>query len=285
MKKQIFTFLLSLLAIVGGFAQTTYYVDANSGSSSNDGLSWTSSKQTLKQALDASASGDIIKVTQGIYKEGATLTLTKSVTIRGGYISGTDTQNYNQPTNLSGNNAYRIMIIETVGVTVNIDNILFSNARADTGGAIKSYMPGSSNTGSLNFSFCTFTNCTSTSGLGGAIMTKWPDVSLSHCTFYGNTTKTVGGVYIKYGTAKVDDCAFYNNTCEANGAGLYYVGASIKITNSTFANNSATTATSKGGGLTLESESSLTSAFEINNSIFWGNTSANVSPQIHLSLM
>ena len=76
MKKLLFS-LFIMLCITQAYAQTTYNVSANGA---NSGTSWT----TIKAAITAAASGDIIQVAAGTFTEkNITLNAVKSLTIKG----------------------------------------------------------------------------------------------------------------------------------------------------------------------------------------------------------
>ncbi|MDD4426961.1 MAG: choice-of-anchor Q domain-containing protein [Paludibacter sp.] len=281
MKK--FLLFISLILTLSVSAQTTYYV-SKTGLSSNDGLSWATAKNFLKNALPLAVDGDIIKVGQGSYVDGNETVVTKSVTIKGGYDPETDTQDLTKPselTRLSGNG--RIMVFETVDKILNLDNLIFSTANADAGGALRANFPSLQTVAQLNITNCRFINNKSFGSFGAAIMAMRVPVKLTNTIFSGNNTKSSGGVFLKYGAVEVNNCLFYNNTSEDDAAALYYYGTSLKITNSTFANNTGTNAAlAQGGALGLYSDANITSNVEINNSIFWGNTAAKESNQIYV---
>ncbi|MDD4426959.1 MAG: right-handed parallel beta-helix repeat-containing protein [Paludibacter sp.] len=284
MKK--FLLFISLILTLSVSAQTTYYVSLT-GADTNDGLTWGTSKRFIKHVLNSTAlnDGDIIKVGQGTYIDGAISTVTKSVTIKGGYDPSTDIQDYTKPsvlTRLSSNG--RIMAL-TAAKTLNLDNLVFTGGKDVQGAAIfTSLGSGSVQTaGQLNITNCQFTNNVATTNFGPAIMAMRVGVNLTNCIFSGNTSEASGAVFIKYSNTKVDNCLFYSNTSKDDAAALYYYGTSLEITNSTFANNTGTDAAlAQGGALGLYSDANITSNVEINNSIFWGNTAAKESNQIYV---
>ncbi len=66
MKNTIYMFFL--IAVNFSFAQTTYYVDTNSGSDSNNGWSLAAPKKTIQAAVDlATSPGDIVYIKAGDY--------------------------------------------------------------------------------------------------------------------------------------------------------------------------------------------------------------------------
>ncbi len=274
---------LCLLLSMGLSAQTTYYV-STTGDAANDGLSWASPKKFIKHVLAIAKDGDIIKVAQGSYVDGAESVVKNSVTIKGGFDPATGTQDYTKPselTRINGNG--RIMIFETAGKVLNLDNLAFSNAKQDAGAALRSNFGTMQTTTQLNITNCTFNNNTATGSFGAAIMAMRLPVKLSHCTFFGNNSTTSGAVFLKHSVAEVKNCLFYKNTSADDAPALYYYGTSLNLVNSTFAYNSATdAAVAQGGALGLYSDANVTSNVEISNSIFWGNTSAKEAGQIYV---
>lgn len=69
---------------------TTYYVDA-SASTSGNGFSWSTAKQTIQEALDLATPGSVdeIRCADGVYKpanQSSSIELKNGVRIKGGYI-------------------------------------------------------------------------------------------------------------------------------------------------------------------------------------------------------
>lgn len=279
---RFYSLLLGLMLSLGTMAQTTYYV-STSGSATNDGLSWATAKNFIKNALTVAQDGDIIKVAKGTYVDGAAITVTKSVTIKGGYDPETDTQDYDNPselTRLGGNG--RIMSFSAAGKTLTLENLLFASGKSDQGAALQAVFTVMQNTDGIVISRCRFSNNTSTTGFGGAIMAMRVPVKLSHCIFSNNTTATSGAVFLKYGAAEVINCLFSNNNSTDDAGALYYYGTSLKVVNSTFVGNRATDASkAQGGAIALFSDANVTSNIELSNSILWGNTAAKEAGQVY----
>ncbi|WP_417391538.1 choice-of-anchor Q domain-containing protein [Gimesia sp.] len=123
------------------------------------------------------------------------------------------------------------------------------------------------------------------SGTGGAIYHQisstfppvFTELSITDCTFQGNTTTSSGGavfylsalsVYGSYYTAYVENSLFSENSAGSGGA-LFLSGENILVTGSTFFNNSAKF---YGGGINSESDNLTiqSSLFEKNSSNYWG---------------
>ena len=115
---------------------------------------------------------------------------------------------------ISGNNTVREFHIETYG-TVTLNNITFANGKSNEGGAIY----GGYSYGGIVINDCTFENNNATNG--GAIFNGWMSLTVDNNIFKNNDAKTGGAIYHK-------------------GA----EGANVKISNSTFEENTAKNATS-----------------------------------------
>jgi hypothetical protein len=226
---------------------------------------------------------------------------------------------------VNGDSTYRIFVIwPYLGMTINdltleygegcgVYNVQSSltmtactidNCQGDSGGGIYS------NDGSVTLDGCTIKDCEATGadGGGGLYSTSGVAVTLTNCTFKGNsTTDSQGsgaGIRVVGGTIKVDGCAFVGN----HGDGSYGVGggmscsgsATVTVTNSTFANN---TAPSKnlpyygGGGISNDGASvtvtnctfsenqayygggifNHSGAVQVYDTILWGNGSSEIT--------
>lgn len=65
--------LFCALAVTTAYS-ATYYVDRNMPDDTGNGLSWGAAKRTIQAAINASTTGDTIKVGPGVYDEGTTVT-------------------------------------------------------------------------------------------------------------------------------------------------------------------------------------------------------------------
>ena len=151
-----------------------------------------------------------------------------------------------------------VKFFDITAQNVTIKNIIFKNGFGSTG-SVTFLKAGTMDN-------CTFINCSSTTGMGGAYFHENGNVLNSH--FYNNKANGPSGsaLFIKEGT--VTDCEFENNTAQEGGAifatedvtvdgctftenaaingcgGAIYSNSSVKVKNSRFKNNKA----SKEGG-------------------------------------
>jgi hypothetical protein len=143
---------------------------------------------------------------------------------------------------------------------------------------------------SVTVSDVVFTNnyASKTSGggspIGGGVEHQGGSFSCTNCTFSNNTSVASGGgayvsanytscVYPCAGTFTITSATFSGNTAGGNGGGLITTsGNSYSVTNSTFTNNTAQSASGGGGGLYDES-GTLTA----NTNTFTGNQATGAS--------
>jgi predicted outer membrane repeat protein len=85
-----------------------------------------------------------------------------------------------------------------------------------------------------------------TTGARGGALYNSGTVTVTGCTFTGNSASLGGGIYMSVGSLRtIDGCTFTNNTA-VEGGGIYHdFGPAITVSNSTFMGNSAT----QGGGI------------------------------------
>jgi formylglycine-generating enzyme required for sulfatase activity len=102
--------ILSLLLTSTSLLATTFYVDASRPNDTGDGQSWGTAKKTIQAAVDVSADGDTVLVTNGVYNTGSRVTpgfvlhnrlvITKSITVKSvdgadnTFIEGSGSGNY-----------------------------------------------------------------------------------------------------------------------------------------------------------------------------------------------
>jgi hypothetical protein len=238
----------------------THYVSPTGGNISPY-TNWTTAAKNIQDAIDASAGGDTVLVTNGVYATGGRVVygaitnrvaVTKLITLQS--VNGpsvTVIRGYPFP----GDGAIRCVYLTngavlsgftlTNGATrtsVNSDSILEQSGGgvwcASVGafvtncllaGNSASFVGGGTYYGTLNN--CTFTRNSAYSGGGGAYYG-----TLNNCTLTGNSASSGGGAY--YGT--LNNCTLTGNSASSSGGGAYN-GA---LNNCTLTGNSAT----YGGG-------------------------------------
>lgn len=109
----------------------------------------------------------------------------------------------------------------------------------------------------------------SSSPRGGGVCVIGANPFISGCFFSSNSATVDGGGVFTWGSATIiENCLFYNNYASSNGGGAYLGNAdNLKITNSTFASNSAG---STGRAIAFRYNRTPVSTPVIKNSIIWG---------------
>ncbi|MCP4540748.1 MAG: tandem-95 repeat protein [Chloroflexi bacterium] len=191
---------------------------------------------TVQNAVDAAATGDIVKVAQGVYNDvqfpNVVVYIYKTLSLRGGYTTTgvaawmiSDPDKY--PTVLDGENSNRVMIIANDVIAPIIEGFHIRNGVADFGAGM--YI------------------------IGGS-----PQIRRNR--IYRNAaTDSGGGIYIAASgnSPVVENNFIYTNTADSRGGGIYAGGDSPFIHYNTFVDNLAT---NQGGGLYLISDSPVVSA-------------------------
>ncbi|MBC7495263.1 MAG: hypothetical protein H7221_09670 [Flavobacterium sp.] len=77
---QKITFIL-LFIYQFSFAQTVYYVDSSRADNSGSGLSWSTAKKDIQNAIDIAAAGNQIWIKTGVYYPNASPNMTASTTV------------------------------------------------------------------------------------------------------------------------------------------------------------------------------------------------------------
>ncbi len=202
-------------------------------------------------------------------------------------VSGQGTLTINGGGNItiSGNNAVRVMVVNS-GANLTLQNLTITNGNTSgSGGGI--FSAGTLNVtnstffnnsaaggggifnnfnGTLTVTDSTFSNNSASSDNGGAILNAGT-LNVSNSTFSANSANFGGGIF-NNGTLNVSSSTFSTNSASAGGGGGIYNGflSTLNVSNSTFANNSANS--SLGGGGIFNDEGTL----NVTNSSFSGNS-------------
>lgn len=120
-----------------------------------------------------------------------------------------------------------------------------------------------------------FTLQNGTAGHGGAISITNASPTLSHLILFNNNATGNGGALYLYGSvSRIDNSLFYENSATSYGGVMEIQHSSqIKVVNCTFVTNQG----NYGGAVDLD-----TSALEVYNSIFWGNSAGSTGDQINI---
>lgn len=279
---------------------TIIYVDAGVSGGSGNGTSWANALTDLQPAIDQAINCVTIteiRVATGTYlptenPNGSVTTATnrnnafhldKDIIIKGSYNPSTDTQDYNNPSILSGDfsgddiingsgatlsisnnteNAYHVFITTGLSNTTVIDGFTIQDGNANE-------------SGSISYSSESFTK-----SRGGGIFNLKSSPTITNGTFLGNFAQNHGGGMYNFNLSSpiINNVTFSNNITNIAGAGMCSISADLDegvdlstassptITNSQFSGNLAS---QRGGG--IYNVSSLAS---IRNSSFSDNSSS-----------
>lgn len=180
-----------------------------------------------------------------------------------------------------------------------IECVFEGNITKAEGGAIMCY-----NDATLHIRDCTFNNNTCTeltvSG-GGAIMHKGTLLTLTNCSFSGNSAFRGGALNNMSLAARIANCRFHGNHARDEGSAVSNRGSSAKYLNCVMSGNTGDAGVGAfvgdstvdffnctlggnqtdgpdGAAITIKQETG-TSAVHIANSILWGNTGTETSGQ------
>jgi gliding motility-associated-like protein len=295
-------------------AATRLYVNSNA-TGANNGTSWANAFTNLQDALNCIDDGEEIWVASGTYHPnsapGTTLTnptefyfwMNKNIKLKGSYNPATNTQDFTNPSILSGDlgttNTVHVLVTTNLNNTALIEGFTIAGGAAvhatgnvTIGGQVIHYDFGG---GVYNASSSPiFKNITITKNkarYGGGMYNTNSSPSLSNATFFDNTAGLDGGgMYNINSSPSLSNVTFFDNTADTRGGGMLNTNSSPSLSNVIFFNNTA----SLGGGMYNDSYSSPslsnvtffgnianrgggmrnnTSAPSLNNTLFYGNSS------------
>lgn len=229
------------------------YVDA-AARGTNDGSSWANARTDLASALEEVGLGQTVRVAGGIYKptlgvnRRASFRLSREIVVQGGFAgaTGLDPQRRDiakYPSILSGDigtsnsssdNSYHVVTAANVDASTVFDGFDVTGGNGDVrpdyfndatrGGGMRI-------DGDLTISNCTFTG-NSVIGMGGGVSVNSGSPRIVNCVFLRNSADAGGGISIN-GNAVVINCQFLGNSSRAGGGaftGAYaqdFVGCSF----------------------------------------------------------
>lgn len=216
-----FIFSIAVLFLSISFSFGQIYVTPNG---TGDGSSWAQATN-IENAIASAPIGTELRLRGGTYDITTTLSVTRRLTINGGYTGvGTDRNIVANPSTLDGGGSTKIMIIRGGGTA--IDGLTFLAGFAATGAHV--------NDGSG----------------GGAMYVQAGDVTITNCIFRDNISAHrigSGALYLFVAdNIRIEDCLFENNRVEENistngniGGGAIHVrfGNDTRILNTVFRNN------------------------------------------------
>jgi hypothetical protein len=283
--RKLFSSLLALTALwcLGAVAVNakTIYVTP-SGAGNKDGSDWLNAYAAIEAAIAAASSGDEIWIAGGTYKPLSQMTITKSLSIYGGFV-GNET-NLDDRTETStivdfDSKAYNF-VVNTNGISVIFDGLTLQKSTASnvaTSGTIhiggNSTSTNTGNTPNVSINNCRFLNNNAYNQGGGVyIRNATTTVTIEGCYFEGNIgTSSCQGAAIYFnagGTCDVINSIIVKNT-SSNGGAVYFSTGTGRVINSIIAGNKDTrtgTGYSRVGGL---------SGGTAYNTIFYNNTTLN----------
>ena len=249
----LFTISIIFISSIGSVSadSSLIYINGSSGNDDNDGLSWETSKLTIKNASGSVSNHGAVNIADGEYTgvNNTHIVIDKNIHIVGQSREGTI---------INGANTDCLFLVIN-GVNVSITNLTLANGNYSTGGAIV-------NQGNLTVSNCNFVNNTAL-WAGGAIYSNKDNPSvnlaLNNCNFFNNSAREGGAICsLQTGSdiiLNIINCNFTNNTAIMDGGAIIAIG--MNVMGSTFTNNSAFT----GGAIQGVSTTIITDTKFTNN--------------------
>ncbi|MEI6555533.1 MAG: T9SS type A sorting domain-containing protein [Paludibacter sp.] len=269
--KKLLLFVAVTICAVQAYSQTTYNV---SSTGTNSGTSWT----TVRAAIAAASSGDIIQLSAETFTEKNIIFPTvnsvvtpKSLTIKGSGMNQTIIQADATTTIAQAQDCgvFKLDAAYSSGITITIQDMTIQNAyNSFSGGGLRLSNTGTqANAPTLNLKNLKISANRSTYG-GGIYIAGAAILNITSCNITGNSmtssTNMGGGIAVSPGTGFVAAVTIKNSTISANssvgnGGGIAInCGANgttaaanyLWIENSTiYGNNINTTSAKNGGGV------------------------------------
>lgn len=287
------TFLAATLIFATSTQAKDVFVKPNATGS---GASWTDAANISYITGSSVAEGDVIYMAEGEYLRTTQLSVTKYITIKGGYsAASTDTDLSQRNINLyktvfkpdAGSNA-RALNINITSYPINtkmiVDGIHFENFNGTSQGAA---MVITTSQGNIELKKLSFRNNTVTNSLGGALamptaFTGEISITIDSCLFEGNqaiytTGNGYGGAFYFNNTTSPKTINILNSVFKSNysysrgAAGYFGTNFTVNINDCLFDSNQCIATTdnlSNGGCFYIVGTSGYGSTFNINRSVF-----------------
>lgn len=168
----------------------------------------------LRSTISSADNGDIINLASGDYDLDSTLTINKSITLRGNTSSDTIIQRSSSATSKFRN-------INISGIAVILQNLTIRNASADANGGGIYY----ATNGTLSIDNCIIANnaVVGSSYNGSGIYDNGGTVNITNSTITGNTAGHYGGGIYNTDQVTITNCTITGNKAKASsGQDIYH---------------------------------------------------------------
>ncbi|MCK5852187.1 hypothetical protein KAH27_04070 [bacterium] len=242
-------FLILLLSLT--ILQSLYAVDhfvATNGSHTSPFTSWATAATNIQDAVDASSSGDLVRVSNGVYYISVDISVPQNISVK--------SENGYEVTTVKSDGSDRCFYIRS---GVMLEGFTLTGGSRNRGGAVYCRNGGTisncfivkNNAGDRGAGvYCrqggtvisSFFYDNTVSGYGGGIYCEEAGF-ITNCFFYDNSASGAagtggGGVYC-YRGGTVTDCSFYDNYSGNDGGGVIAEGGGALIDNCIFKHNGA----------------------------------------------
>jgi predicted outer membrane repeat protein len=248
----LFAGICAGMAFVSGADAATRYVSLDGGHDESGGFAdWSGAATTIQAAVNISADGDVILVSNGVYT--ATVSPVVNITrlveiqsVNGAEVTIIDGQGERSGVHINQSTVSDIPVC-IAGFT--IANCFAAGSGSGSGSGAGIYIYSSRD---VNISDCIISN--NIANYGGGIHKGWRrnNLTLSNCWFSHNeaTNNYGGGVYAAGNAGRIELFAyrFVSNSAALYGGGFYASDISVLIDGCQFVSN---TCSSSGGGVML----------------------------------
>ena len=248
----LFAGICAGMAFVSGADAATRYVSLDGGHDESGGFAdWSGAATTIQAAVNISADGDVILVSNGVYT--ATVSPVVNITrlveiqsVNGAEVTIIDGQGERSGVHINQSTVSDIPVC-IAGFT--IANCFAAGSGSGSGSGAGIYIYSSRD---VNISDCIISN--NIANYGGGIHKGWRrnNLTLSNCWFSHNeaTNNYGGGVYAAGNAGRIElfACRFVSNSAALYGGGFYASDISVLIDGCQFVSN---TCSSSGGGVML----------------------------------